>query len=241
MSPEATGPQAPIATATGRQASSAVERAEVDIPAQESRPEGTATGSKTAPAEEMIDAFELRFHCLRSAIYNAARERWLDSCHRWLSFFVIVGGSGAVATIVRDDAKLALGLAAFAAFSSGVSLAFDPAGRAREHGYLRRRFYELLGEIDRKPEDQTHLADLSARLNALYGEERPHLSALNAIAWNETADALYGLEKGPRYAVRWHQSLLRNVLAFSATRFRYDDSPAARNEGGRPSSFVQET
>lgn len=185
-----------------------------------STPEGTATRDQAA-AQEIVDAEELRFNCLRSAIYNAARERWLDSCHRWLSFVVIVGGSGAVATIVRDNPSMAVGLAVLAAVSSGVSLAFDPAGRAREHSYLRRRFYELLGDIDRAPEDFDHLAQLSARLYTLYGEERPHLSALNAIAWNETADALYGLDQRPRLEIRWHHSLFRNVLPFSSTRFRY--------------------
>lgn len=178
-----------------------------------------AAGNKTA--QEVIDASDLRFDCLRSAIYNAAREHWYDTLHRWLSFFVIVGGSGAAATIARDNLDVALALAAFAAGSSGVSLAFDFAGRAREHGNLRRRFYELLGELERDPNDPSHLAGLMARLYALYGEERPHMNALNAIAWNEAADILFGLDEKPRIEVTRWQSFMRFLLPFSASRPRF--------------------
>lgn len=176
---------------------------------------GAAAGGQAA---EVICRADLRFDCLRSALYNAAREHWFDSLHRWMSFFVIVGGSGAAATVGREDSDVAFALALFAAISAGVSLAFDHAGRAREHGNLRRRFYELASELETEPDDPARLTRFQARLYALYGEERPHLHAVNAIAWNEAADSLYGPGEKPRLKVTRLQSALRHLLAFSTRR-----------------------
>jgi hypothetical protein len=61
-------------------------------------------------------------------------------------------------------------------------LVFDPAGLARTHEFLQRRFYELVAEISEtgKP-SEVDLARWVSVINRLYAEEKPPMRALDAI------------------------------------------------------------
>ncbi|MEM8842060.1 MAG: hypothetical protein AAGD47_09820 [Pseudomonadota bacterium] len=165
---------------------------------------------------------DIRFNALRSALYHAERERFFDSRNRWLTFFSIVFGSAAAGSLAADSPEIGIFLIVSSALTSAVSLAFDPSGNALEHAYLRRRFYELLSDVEglNEDEDVDIKGELSARLMLLFGEERPHMHAVNLIAWNEAADAIHGIGVKERIKIsRWCR-VTKNILRHSGLEIK---------------------
>jgi len=68
-----------------------------------------------------------------------------------------------------------------------LDLVFDLSGKAREHGYLRKRFMELYGECNLAVSTP---AELRKWLDDLYQEEPPQFCAVTALAYNSAKQAL---------------------------------------------------
>jgi hypothetical protein len=162
---------------------------------------------------------DIRFDCLRNAIYHSSRRAFFDFLNRCLSFVVVASGAAAVA-----DFSTGVGLApktfAFIAAMSGLAqLVFDFSGRARTHEFLQRRFYELAAEIsDAKNPNEEKLASWRAVLNRLYAEEPPPMRAVDAMAYNAAVDALDRDKKG-RIKLEWYHTLFAQWWPFNKTAF----------------------
>jgi hypothetical protein len=157
---------------------------------------------------------DLRFDLLRNALYHTARGQFFDWCMRALNFLVIVLGATAISDWV-PNAKL---LAGGAALAGAIQLVADFSGLARLHGYLQRRCYELLSELETETEPtEKKIAAIRGKLTALYGEEPPPMRALDAIAYNAACDSV-GKSDG-RVRVAWWQWILSNFWPFNGTEF----------------------
>jgi hypothetical protein len=109
-------------------------------------------------------------------------------------------------------------LAAAAAIVATLQLVGDFAVSARVHGYLQRRCYEVLAELEEtKPGDEAKIAALRAKLTILYGEEPPQMRALDAIAYNAACDSVG--KSNARVKISFLQSLLRHFYPFNGTEF----------------------
>ena len=179
-----------------------------------------------------VEISDLRFNALRSALYHGERERFFDARHRWISFFVIVFGSGAAGSIAAENNQIAFVLAIFAALSSGFSLAFDPSGHAREHGYLRRKFYELLASIETCADNDEELRNLSAKLTMLYGEERPHMKVVNLVAYNDAGDSIYGVGEKERFIIPWWRAVTKNFFSHDTVKTIMSEQHELQNIDG---------
>ncbi|MFG1319854.1 hypothetical protein [Xanthobacter autotrophicus] len=157
----------------------------------------------------------IKVQALRNALYHGARRNFLEFINRAFSFIVILGGAVAVADYLGNAKP-----AAFIATVAGtLQLVFDFGGRAKEHAFLQRRFYDVIAEVETCPEPaENQICKWQADLVRIYADEPPTLRALDAIAYNDAAEAL---DTEWRVRVNWWQSLWRHFYPFNGTSFAW--------------------
>lgn len=113
-----------------------------------------------------------------------------------------------------------LGLAV--AIVAAMQFAFDWSGRARTHEFLQRRNYEVLAQIEAKPElAKRQSSEFQSQISLLSAEEPPTYRALDAMAYNEALDSIYGSGGADfRLVVPWWQVPLMHLLHFNGTNYR---------------------
>lgn len=160
----------------------------------------------------------IQHDCLMNAEYHSAREGFMDTFHRWLLFTVIVSGSGAViafssAMNAPDWVPSALG--ASAALSATFDLVFDLSNRARSHSILKRRYYELLADLEAGSKTEK---ESQSELYLLCAEEEPVYNVLLKSCWNNASETLYGDDREEYLISKWHR-FWQNWFKFSHIRF----------------------
>jgi hypothetical protein len=165
----------------------------------------------------------LRFDVLRNAIYHGMRASFLNRMNRWMSLLVILGGAGVISEV---GAKFGIWPGVFAitvTIAGTLQLVLDFAGRAHNHSYLQRRYFEILAEIEAEdPHKKLDIRHWEAELHRISAEETAPMRALDSIAYNAASDAL---GRAHRLRIRIHQSLLRNLYPFNGTVFKYAPQP----------------
>ncbi len=154
----------------------------------------------------------LAFHARRSSLYHQHRAGYLDACHRWIMFLVILSG-GTVVYFFAEGSPVKNLLPLVPALFGVFDIAFAPGLRSREHGLLAVRFAQLVAEQLRGEEGR----ELQARIEILYGEEPPSFKALDILAHNQICDSLR--RPDDRYTTMRRHRLLKNVLRFTGTNF----------------------
>jgi hypothetical protein len=96
------------------------------------------------------------------------------------------------------------------------TLVYDFAGGARDHRDLKRRFYELLAEVE-GPEPDTRA--IHRRMILAFAEEPPTHRALNALAHNQAGDLIWGPGKFSRVRVSLLARVTRHVLTWRTAAF----------------------
>ena len=177
--------------------------------------EGTAI--RTAAAEKM-NIEDVEFECVRSAIYNGARMHFLDRSHRWMMFVVIASGAATVASFLRPMGVLPEVFALVSTIIGAANIAFGFATRARDHDYLRRRYYELIAKLTEGRAEGDIAERIHCEMLRLTATEPPPLRALDAIAYNAALDGL-GRDPAHRIPIRWWESALRHLYPFNGTNF----------------------
>lgn len=168
---------------------------------------------------------EFRFICFMNARYHAAREAFLDSSHRWLMFGVILFGSLAVVEVVGAVGGVAPfrngSLSALAAIMGALDLTFDLSNRARQHSLMKRRYYELLADVELGVKN---LTEGNACLHRYSAEEEPAYYALLESAHNATQRITYG-DRADIRQLRWHHRVFKNFLRFETLTDPKTSSP----------------
>lgn len=182
-----------------------------------------AEGEDIALAPETIFR-NPRFDALRIALYHTERCNFLDRVNKVINSLVILLSAGVVGKAASHFALDGLWIELSVLIVATIQLVFDFGGRAKEHQFLQKRYYEILAEMEAAPQwDGEFLKKWSAKLLSLSADEFLTMRALDAIAYNK---ALGGVTDDPeqlrRYRLRvtvW-QSLLRNLLAFNWADFK---------------------
>jgi hypothetical protein len=164
-------------------------------------------GSATAltPRQELV------IECLRNARYHEDRERFFSWVHKSAMFVVVAAGTASFASLKAEPQW-----AAIITLTGLLDLVFDISGRARLHGSLRRRFYDLPAQSEIPTISDESLREQATRI---YGDEPPCMHAANVIAYNGAMDSFHRPRKY-LYKIEWYHRLLRHVWPFASTQFK---------------------
>jgi|GEM_PF-2013584 len=175
------------------------------------QPEG-----RTPRATATLGGNDLLFETLKGAFYHEIRESYFIGWHKRLMFLIALSGTAAASTVLSNYATLAPYIGILITILGLVDLVFDVSGKAREHGYLRKRFMELYGDCHGDPLDES---GLNRRLFALYAEEPPQYRAVNAVAYNLARRTLFDDKEERRLVISKPQRLLKNWWRFGGADF----------------------
>jgi hypothetical protein len=161
---------------------------------------------------------DVEFDCVRSAIYHGARMHFLDRLNRWMMFIVVLSSTVTMSTFI-----IAIGLspeifAIVSATFAAANIAFGFSNRARDHDFLRRKYYDLLAKLIESREDPDIAERIHCEMLRVSATEPPPLRALDAIAYNAALEGL-GREHAKRIPIRWWESFLRHLYPFNSTDF----------------------
>ena len=183
---------------------------------------GTATGSAlghsghkasgTSPAEVA------RVDCLMNARYHASREAFLDTVHRWFMFAVIGLGAAAILDLAPHgwSAPAKECAAALAAMIAAADLAFDLSNRARAHSLMKRRYFELLADLQEGAKTAEQALACAHRYSA---DEEPAFHALLASSWNAAQEMEYG-DAAHAYAIPGTHLFWKNLRRYSGEKYQ---------------------
>ena len=162
--------------------------------------EGASSDTSSGPAAATARIDSARISCLTNAQYHAGREAFLDTLHRWFMFTVIALGAGALldlfpkehvltATALSVDLKELF--AASAAIVAALDLTFDLSNRARMHAMQKRRYFELLAQLNagEKTPDQVRVC-----IDQYSADEEPPYRVMIFTCWNAAQLSVFGDE-----------------------------------------------
>lgn len=167
---------------------------------------------------------QLRFNVLRNALYHTARRHAFERWHRFATFVIILLGASATSSLFGEWGFNAAYAGFAIALIGAAQIVFDFGGRARDHQMLQRDYYNLLADIEAKP-------DATAKDNARWfadmvriaGNEPPTLRAVDAKAYNDALDAL-GEEQfdnqTEKLIIPTHHKLLGGLWSFDGYSYR---------------------
>jgi hypothetical protein len=160
----------------------------------------------------------IRFEALKGTYYHEGLEAHYDRIHRWLLFIITLLGTATAAQLFSSFSKgtLAVGLATTVV--GLVDLVFDLSGKARTHGFLRRRFIEVGAFCEHATWTPSSLRE---RIQSTYADEPPQFHGANAIAYNNAYRTLHdNKESGKLLDVPKHVHMLRNWCRFESHDFK---------------------
>jgi hypothetical protein len=218
--------QAEAATAAATAATAAPE------PAAGANHQGGQSVRAAPTIEQQLD--DLRFHTLRASRYHDARQRFLDFWRKVLDGLVIVLGAGTVTSMIGDDPNaLPTVLVGLATTVIGVVQLVTGLGeRAQEHSWLKKRYFEVLADIEetlaKGSPTTADLARISKARSAIWGDQPPTYHVLDCIAYNAAKRSLDNAPEGKLiYIGRW-ANLTRNLSTWENFCPETNDERAAR-------------
>lgn len=185
---------------------------------------GSSSESEPTPGPVAIASRleAVRVTCLMNAEYHGSREAFLDSTHRWFMFGVIAFGASALIDALPETLQwLRHAFPAVAALLGALDLTFDLSNRARSHAMMKRRYFELLGDLN---EERRSVDEVRTCLERYSADEEPPYRVLLLSCWNAAQRTVFGT-KAQQFRIPKRAMFLRNVLRQSSSDF------------GRPSEF----
>lgn len=155
---------------------------------------------------------DVKFDALRNALYHSARRSALETMNRMINLVVIVAGAAAVSDLFGPTFDVRW-FALAATIAGAFQLVFDFGGRAKEHAFLQKRFYDVVAEIEKSSTaTEQDICRWRGDLVTIYADEPPTMRVLDAIAYNNAGDAL---DMPMRIKVDFVRSALRHFLPFN--------------------------
>jgi len=148
-----------------------------------------------------------------NAQYHAGREAFLDTVHRWFMFIVIALGAGALVDVFHGLKEL---FAASAAIIAALDLTFDLSNRAREHAMHKRRYFELLAQLNanEKTPEQVRVC-----IDQYSADEEPQYRVMLLACWNAAQMTIYGKE-AIQYDIPGFANFFKNWFRRPAADFK---------------------
>ena len=168
-----------------------------------------------------IEKHDIRFAALRNAHYHLSRQAWFDRWNRLFNVLIIASGTALAWQISQQNEAVGVVVAISTTVIGSLQLVLDLGGQARNHEFLKRRYFEVLAEIEKlENPSQVDKSRLKAQLLSLSAEEPPTYWALDAIAYNQIVHSMYGVEgKEHRCLVSWWQLRTRHILYYAGVNF----------------------
>ena len=174
------------ARSTASQTTTSSAKATTSSAQTQSRHKGNSAGTTSA---EMND---IKFESLKGAFYHEGREAHFDFIHRVLLFSVTLLGTATASQFLANNPVLSTWTGLATAVVGLIDLVFNLSGKAREHGFLKRRFVELSSFCD-NPIWNSQM--LNERLASIYADEPPQFRCANAIAYNNALRTIHGNDR----------------------------------------------
>jgi hypothetical protein len=101
-------------------------------------------------------------------------------------------------------------------------LVFGFQERANVHDRLQRRYYDLLAKLDECVDPTSAFCkQILGEISRITSDEPPTLRVLDAVAYNEALDALYGeAKKAQRLKIGLWRYWFRHTWAFNGAQFK---------------------
>jgi hypothetical protein len=161
---------------------------------------------------------DVEFDCVRAAVYHGARMQFLDRLNRWMLFVVVLSSTATTANIITKYGIPSEVFALISATFAAANIAFGFSNRARDHDFLRKKYYDLLSKLTQDKDDDKIADTIHCDMLRLSASEPPPLRALDAIAYNAALDGL-GRDHTHRIPIHWWESLFRQIYPFNGTDF----------------------
>jgi hypothetical protein len=174
---------------------------------------GSASVPETATSDEEVAC--VKFDCLMNARYHATREAFLDNVHRWFMFGVIAFGASAVIDAFGGVWWLKGIFGLGATILGALDLTFDLSNRARAHSLMKRRYFELLADIE---EERKTPEEARACLHRYSADEEPAYHAVIASSFNSAQEMVYG-DHAMEYAIPERDLFFQNFWRFDGKRY----------------------
>lgn len=157
---------------------------------------------------------QARVGALMNGRYHADREAFLDGCHRWAMFAIIILGASAFSDLMPDWAKHTAALTS--AVLAAIDLVFDLSVRARNHAALREGYFQVAADL----ESSAKTASLAqADMMLLAAKEEPPYFAAHAIAENWATCAVLGPDVSAPCHVGGFKRVTRHLFRWAGTDF----------------------
>lgn len=178
--------------------------------------------SRPAASAEALNA--ARISCLMNAQYHSGREAYLDTVHRWFMFIVIALGAGAMADLLPKGDDLTLGglsiglkelFAASAAVIAALDLTFDLSNRARVHSMQKRRYFELLAQLN---EGEKSPEQVRVCIDEFSADEEPAFRVMIFSCWNSAQVTIYGRD-AHQIDIPWYANWFKNWFRMSSASY----------------------
>jgi hypothetical protein len=191
-------------------------RPETTQPAEQAEWTASEKGIAMQDSPELI-----RFNVLRNALYHSARRRAFERINRTFNFVVVLLGAAAIGDLLAfagiDQRLIGAGVATIGASQ----LVFDFGRQARDHQILQKDYYNLLADIELVSEPTAdQCAEWYSRMIRITAEEPPVLKALDARAYNDAIDAIYGFDSLERLRIPFLHRLLGGFFAFDGYEYK---------------------
>jgi hypothetical protein len=161
---------------------------------------------------------DIKFESMKGAYYHEGREAHLGFIHRALLFLVTFLGTATASQLLAGGTISPTWTGLATAMVGLIDLVFDLPGKARNHGFLRRRFIELSAFSD----DHRWQTDaLKERLHSIFADEPPQFRYANAIAYNNALRTIYGNDRNDKLlVVSTFRTMSRNWFRYESYDFK---------------------
>lgn len=181
------------------------------------------------------DREAVRFDALRNALYHTSRRMHFEKLNRFTNFLVVAFSTATLSSLTHNYEWLTATVGIALGVSGALQIVYDFSGQAKLHHILQRDYYRLLAEVERTTNPtREQIAKWTGEISAISGEEPPTMRALDAVAYNATADALYH-DHGHRLRIGIVPSLLKQFVAFHDKEFRYRETSRPPKDTALPS------
>lgn len=161
----------------------------------------------------------LLFGVRRSIRYHVRRQAFCESLDRWITFALLLLGSGAMALALREQQAWVLGANFVVAFLAGLKLVFGLGMKAGIHARFVSDFTRLEKRLRASASAEEVAAVTWERLE-LEASEPPAMRVLDVICHNELLTAEGYSDPAERVKLTWWQRHTANLFNWGEHRLQ---------------------
>lgn len=158
---------------------------------------------------------DLRFDLLRNAISHSDRLAFYEFWHKVFMFLIVAFGTAGVANILQKYAGPQF-FAAITAIVASIDLVVDFKNKISNHSSLRKRYYILLSELEKKPiSTENELNKIYSSMIKITADEPNERPMVDVLAYNRACDML-GRDQNYKFSIKWHERFLRHFCSYTS-------------------------